>query len=1051
MSLTGIALKHRTTVYVAVVCIVIAGLLAYRALPLEAEPEVQIPIVLVSTIYPGVAPEDVERLVTNVLERELKDLDDLKEITSSSAESVSVIKIEFKTGVDLDGAFQKVRDEVDKAKSDLPSDVEAPMLIQINISDFPMMLVNVSGAYGLDKLKTVGDGLKDRFDQIPGVMEADLVGGLEREIQVYLDPARLEYYGLGVEQVIMRIQQEHRTTPAGNLPLHGMKYSVRIPGEYRDVSLMENIVLDAPGGNPVRLRDVGRVVDGHKEQESVSRIDGTECVTLRVKKQVGANIIDVADAVRATLHDAKPTLPAGTKIEILEDSSDYVRDTFDELQNTIISSIILVLGVLLFAMGVRNAIFAAIAVPISMLMSFIVLHALGITINMVVMFGFILVLGMLVDDSIVVVENIYRHASEGAPREKAALVATLEVAWPVITSTLTNMAVFAPLLLWPGIMGDFLKYMPITVIITLASSLLVALVINPVIAARFLKVRGRMTFDESGIATGRFSSRYQRFLRWSLAHPKTVLTAFAALLVGTIAIYARYNAGVEFFPNITPDRAQVTITAPQGTVLAQTDALVKKVEAIAHTEANVKTVVANVGTGGGWVDTGSAPSHAAVVNVEFKDADERVSSPWVTVESLRRKLKGLSGAEYRVDIPDMGPPTGAPVSIELSGPDYGVLSGLAAETRRLIASVKGVVDIKDDYEAGKPEIRVEVDREKAMLRQVNTAAISTAVRAAVNGIEASVLREGDETYDIVVRYDDAFRTSINDILDIRVAGGNDVQIPLRDVARVYTTGGFGSINHIDQQRTIAVTADVTGRSSSEVIPEIQKLLGAKLGRPSGYNVKYSGESQEQDEASAFLMKALLYGLMLIAIILITQFNSVIRPAIIMGSVVLSLIGVLICLLVTQTKFGVIMSGLGVISLAGVVVKNAIVLIDYTNILVEKRGLPLAEALARAGVVRLRPVILTAVAAVLGVLPIALGVSVDFKHFEIDVGSTSAEMWGPLALVIAFGLTFATVLTLIVVPVMYVAQENAANALGNVARRVRGRFSGSRAVNAEVEQ
>jgi multidrug efflux pump len=1050
MSLTGIALKHRTTVYVALVCVVIAGMLSYRSLPLEAEPEVQIPIVLVSTIYPGVAPEDVERLVTNVLERQLKDLKNVEKITSSSAESVSVIDIEFKTGVDIDSVFQKVRDEVDKAKGDLPADVEDPMLIEINISDFPMMLVNVSGKYGLDRLKKVGDGLKDRFEEVPGVLSADLVGGLEREIQIYLDPARMEHYGLGVDQVIMRIQQEHRTTPAGNLPLHGTKYAVRIPGEYRDVALMEDIVLDAPNGNPIRLRDVGRVIDGHKDQESVSRTDGTECVTLRIKKQVGANILDTADAVRGAIAELRPSFPVGTEIKILQDSSDYVRDTFDELQNTIISSIILVLGVLLFAMGVRNAIFAAIAVPISMLVSFIVLQACGITINMIVMFGYILVLGMLVDDSIVVVENIYRHASEGAERSKAALDATLEVAWPVITSTLTNMAVFAPLLLWPGIMGDFMKDLPITVIITLASSLLVALVINPVIAAKFLKVRGKRTFDESGIATGRFSSRYQKALRWCLAHPKTVLAAFIVIFAGTICAYGMFNAGVEFFPSMTPDRAQVTITAPQGTVLERTDALVKKVEAIAKTEPNVETVVANVGTGGSWVDTGSAPSHEAVVNVEFKKVKQRVSSTWDTVASLRKKMVGLAGAEYRVDVEDMGPPTGAAVSIELSGPDYGVLSGLAARTRALIATVPGVVDVKDDFEAGKPEIRVEVDREKAMERQVNTAAVSMAVRAAVNGVEASVLREGDETYDITVRYDERFRRSISDILDIRVAGGNGVQIPLRDVARVYTTGGFGSINHIDQQRTIAVTADATGRSSSEIIPDVQKLLAAKLARPAGYGIKYSGESEEQDEASAFLGKALLYGLMLIAIILITQFNSVVRPAIIMGSVLLSFIGVLVCLLVTRTKFGVIMSGLGVIALAGVVVKNAIVLIDYTNLLVEKQGLPLAEALARAGVVRLRPVILTATAAVLGVLPVAFGVSIDFKHFDVIVGSSSAEMWGPLAKVLAFGLTFATVLTLIVVPVMYVAQDNTAKMFRRLGRRIQGLFTGQRPAKAEVE-
>jgi multidrug efflux pump subunit AcrB len=413
-----------------------------------------------------------------------------------------------------------------------------------------------------------------------------------------------------------------------------------------------------------------------------------------------------------------------------------------------------------------------------------------------------------------------------------------------------------------------------------------------------------------------------------------------------------------------------------------------------------------------------------VVDIEFKDRHDRKQSTQDTVASLREKLSTLPGAQYTLSIEEMGPPTGAPVSVEIAGDDFEILEQYADEVKALIAQVPGTVDIKDDHEAGKPEIRVDIDRDEAMLRKVNTAAVATAVRAAINGIEASVLRQGDEEYDIVVRYDEDFRQSIEDISNIRVTGKDDVQIPIRDVARVYTVGGLGSINHIDQKRTIAVTADVAGRSSTEVMRDVQQVLGQKLTLKAGYALRFTGESQDQEESAAFLSRAFGIGLMLMLMILITQFNSVQRPGIILGSVVMSMIGVFIGLMITQNKFSIIMTGLGVISLAGVVVNNAIVLIDYTDKLRKKSGMPLSKALLKAGVVRFRPVLLTAITTVLGLMPMALGVSIDFRTLSVDVGAPTTEMWGPMAQAVSFGLGVATVLTLVIVPVMYLAQENA---------------------------
>ena len=1024
MKVTELALRFKTSVYVLVVFVVVAGALAYRSLPLEAAPEVKIPMLLVHTLYPGVAPADVEQLVTNVLERELKDLKDVKKMSSTSAESVSLITVEFESGVDLDNAYQKMRDQVDKAKPKLPDDAEEPVLIEINVSEFPMMLVNVSGTYDQARLKAVAEGLEEKIEQVKGVLGVDLVGGLDREVQVYLDPRKLEHHKIGVQKVIQRIQQEHLTTPAGNLRLGQSKYSVRIPGEYRDVRRMAQIVVKAPGGNPVRLADLGRVVDGYKERKTISRINGTACVTLRVKKRAGENIVRISDEVRALLSAELPRLPAGTSYAVRQDNSEFVKDVVGDLENSIITGLILVLAVLLFAMGARNASLVAISIPLSMLISFITLQALGITLNMVVLFSLILALGMLVDNSIVVVENIYRHASEGKGRVTAALGATREVAWPIIASTGTTVAVFLPLLFWPGIMGEFMRYLPMTVIVVLASSLFVALVINPVVAASFLRPGKRALLDDEGRARGPVMRAYTRVLGWSLAHPKTLLAFTLAALVVAGAIYSARSTGVELFPNMTPERAQVIIKAPQGTDLSQTDALMRGVERAARAADNSEDVVANVGFAGGFNAVGGASNtHEAVADIEFKDRHQRAGSTWDTVRQLRQKLSGLPGAEYRVEVEKGGPPTGAPVSVEISGDDFRVLRVQAEKVKALVRGVAGVVDLKDDFDGAKPEVQIRVDRDRAMLRKVDTATVAMAVRTAINGTKASVLRRGDEEYDIVVRYDGRFRRSIRDLLDIRVAGRDDVQVPLRDVARVETTAGLGSINHIDQRRTILVSSDVSGRSSAEVMADVRALLGRKVQLPPGYQFHFSGETEEQEAAQEFLGRAFMIGVMIMMMILVTQFNSVLRPAIILSSVVMSLFGVLLGLSITGSKFGIIMTGLGVISLAGVVVNNSIVLVDYATRL-RRQGLSLSDALRRAGAVRFRPVLLTAITTVLGLLPMALGVSIDFRKLTIDTGAPSMEMWGPMAQAVCFGLVFATALTLVVVPVMYLLQEQA---------------------------
>ena len=1042
MNLTEVALKFKTTVYVFILFIIITGINSYRALPPEDAPEVEIPFIMVHTVYPGVAPADMERLVTNVLEGDLKELKDVKEIKSTSSESSSMISIEFETGVDTDDAYRKVKDKVDISKSDLPDDAEDPMVIEISSADFPIMLINVSGNYDLAKLKKVGDDLQDSIEQIQGILSADLVGGIEREIHVYLDPKRMEYYQIGVGQVISRIQQEHRTTPAGNLDLGDSKYSVRIPGEYKNVSLMEDIVLKAPGGKPVKLRDIGTVVDGFKDRETISRANGVECVTLRIKKQSGENIIRIADDIRELIERKRPEFPAGTNVIIRQDESQMIRDQIKNIENSIISGLILVIIVLWFSMGFRNSTFVALAIPLSMLITFVALRVMGVTLNMVVLFALILALGMLVDNSIVVVENIFRHVSEGLSKNRAALKATQEVAWPIIASTATTVAAFAPIFWMPGISGDFMKYLPQTVITALVASLFVALVINPVIASSFLKATSKKIFDDSGEAKGPILKRYQAALKWSLNHPISLIFISILTFMSSLFLYITFGAGVEFMPVTTPLRAQITYQGPQGIQLEKTDAIIRQVETMAEEEDNCEAVIGSAGiSGGNFLSGGSGGnSNEGVVDLEFKDRTVRTHSTWDTIRSIREKLKNLAGGEFQIEAEKKGPPTGKAISVEISGPDYDVLYALAQKVKPAVAKIPGALETKDDYDGAKPEIRIEVDREKAMLRKVNSHDIALAVSTGINGTTATVLREGDEEYDIVVRFAKEYRQSINDLLDIRITGKDDVQVPLGDIASIKTTGGLGSIKHIDGYRTILISGDVSGRSSSEVMADIEKTLTSTIALPPGCSFHFTGETEMQDEIAEFLKEAFGIGIMLIFMILITQFNSVSRPLIILASVVMSLNGVMLGLVITQSKFSVLMTGMGVISLAGVVVNNAIVLIDYTDQLISIHGLKLREALIRAGTVRFRPVLLTAITTILGMIPMAIGVSIDFTSMSLDIGSENSQWWGPMAHAIIFGLLFATLLTLILVPVLYNFQEETTQKFLKLWHKIRGKES-----------
>jgi CzcA family heavy metal efflux pump len=1013
------AVKRQVTVLALLVLLVIAGVYCYVTLPRESFPDITIPYVFVTTTYEGVAPEDMEELITIPIERKLKGIDDVEEIRSTSAEGLSTVAIKFLPKVDIDDALQKVRDKVDQAKNDLPAELEDdPVIKEVNFSDMPVIRVVLSGPFSLRRLQNLAEDIQDRIESIAGVLEARLSGGLEREIHVEFDLDRVGAYNVPFSSIVGSVTNSNVNMPSGSMDIGEGKYLVRVPEDFRHPSEIFSIVAFVRDGKPVYLRDVATIQDAFKDPLTRSRINREKSVTIAVLKRSGENIVRVTDEVKRVITEMQPELPQTLKIDLTADQSNDVRLMVSDLENNIISGLILVLAVIFVFIGGQSAVFVALAIPYSMFITFMLLTGFNITLNMVVLFSLILALGMLVDNGIVIVENIYRHMQQGATRQEAAAVGTDQVAWPVITSTLTTLGAFAPMLFWPGIMGEFMGFLPQTLIMALSASLFVALMINPVLSARYQKVKitaSTLNTMEKEPLIKRF---YLSILKWSLGHRLLVIASAVILLVSATLGYVFFGKGVEFFPQTEPRRAYVNIKAPEGTNLDTSDKLVAQIEKIVAQYDDIRYVISNIGAvGGDPFSQGGTGTHISRVVLDFKDFHDRSRPSSEIIKEVRQKiLNTIYGAEVQVEKEQEGPPTGPPINIEISGEDILVLGELAARARRVIKDIAGLVDLKDNFVRGKPEIRVRVDKEKAALMGLDTYSIAYTVKAAINGVKAGVFREGKDEYDIIARLPENDRNSIKSLKRITVSGAQGQPIPLTSLAAVSLGSGIGAIMRLDQKRVVTISGDVSGRLANDVIKEINARLAQKMNWPRGYRYRFTGEQQEQAKAQAFLSKAFFACIALILLILLTQFNSFITPLIIMASVLFSLIGVFIGLLVTGTAFGIIMTGIGVISLAGVVVNNAIVLIDYINQLMA-RGLASTEALLRAGSVRFRPVMLTAITTILGLLPMATGVSLDFRKMALDIGGESSQWWGPMAVAVIFGLGFATLLTLILVPVL----------------------------------
>lgn len=1017
MILTHYAIRFRTAVLVAMAAIIVVGIASYVTIPREGTPDITIPFVFLNAIYEGVAPEEMENLVTIPLEKKLRDLDNLKEIRSVSMEGVSSISIEFTPKENINDAQQRVKEKVDLARPDLPPDLDEPIVQAFNYStDFPILMVALHGETDVERLRLVAEDLQDRVETVPGVKEASLVGLREREIRVEFDPDRLNALGLTLHEVRQRLAQENRTFSAGNLELPDTRLRVRVPGEFKLASDLTSLIIAHRNGRPIVLRDIAQVTDTFKDLDTISRVNGEPCVTIQIKKRSGENTVRINRRIQEVL-DQTP-LPPGVRLTVTLNQANMIRMMVAELENNIFSGFLLVVIVIYLALGGRNSLLVGMAIPLAMLLSFILLTIRGISLNMLVLFSLVMAVGMLVDNAIVIVENIYRNHMNGLGRTEAARVGAAEVAWPVATATLTTIAVFVPLMYWPGIMGQFMGFLPRTLILVLISSLFVALIINPAVASLLIR---RGPVQPAGGPLSRYErivNGYERLLRGALQHRGAVLFLGLLLLILSGQIYHLLDRETELFPDVEPQNATVSVRYPQGTPIEQTDALLHEVEKRVAALPDVKFGVTTVGVIGGAGMGGGSGSHLGAVTIEFLDAADRTQDTRLLIEQLRRDIGQFPGAEIKVAKQEMGPPTGAPISLEISGDDFEVLADLSAEIQRRMRRVPGVVDIQDDFEDARPEMQFVADRARAARLGVDTSTIGQWMRSSLFGMEASKLRAGEDQVDITLRLPVDNRADLDMLRNLRISLPDGRVIPLSSLGELRYAAGRGEIRRKDQKRMITINADrETDRSVDRVIADIRGEL-SDLALPVGYRIAYRGDTQEMQEASAFLGQAFAIAIGLIAIILVTQFNSLLLPLIILMSVILSMIGVLWGLILCGLRFSVIMTGVGVISLAGVVVNNSIVLVDCMN-RVRLEGLSADEAIIEAGKRRLRPVLLTALTTILGLIPMAIGWSLDIHSWppRFVAGAESSAWWAPMAVAIIFGLFFATILTLVQVPVM----------------------------------
>lgn len=1128
--LSTLALKNPTTILVLTFILALVGMNSYNSMPREAFPEVVIPQIYVGTPYPGNSSLDIERLITRPLEKEINSISGIDKLQSTSVQGFSSLDIKFDFSVTPQQALRKVKDAVDKVKGDpnFPKDLPAdPNVFEMNMSELmPAMNVNLSGDFSMDMLKDYAEILEDRFEDVPQITSVDIRGIQEKEVKVNVDLYKMESMEVTFNDIEQAIAQENMTISGGDVIVDGLRRNIRVIGEFQDWRDIANIIVKQEKFNIVYLRDIASVSFEGKERESFAREYGNPVIMLDVMKRGGENLLEASDAIHKIIDQAKKNdFPESLNITITSDMTDKTRTQVSELENSIIFGTILVVGVLLFFLGLRNAAFVGIAIPLSMFIAFFLLNAMGVTLNMMVLFSLVLALGMLVDNGIVIVENIYRLMDEGYKPFEAARYGAGEVAWPIIASTATTLAAFVPLALWPGLMGEFMQYLPITLMIVLGSSLFVALVINPVLIGLMARMSnknvkklafviialgllitlngaagGGNMFVIIGIfilinpkvvspATVRFQEsflpkleeKYKNFLASALKNKRPIGIFFGMILLLLFSFALVFVAApkVEFFPINQPAYLNIFIEKPIGTDINETDKVSKMVERkvmdffereqgylISKNENNedkmdttfidgglgfmVKSIIGQVGNGtsdpAAGPSIGNTPDKARiqVSFVEYADRKGILSSD--VMNTVREELKGFPGVSIVVDKDAAGPPMGKPINIELTGEDYDLIINEAEKMLGFLntKNVAGVEELKMNIQTGKPELIIDIDERKARRLNISTAQIGTTIRTALFGKEISQFKQGEDEYDITLRLNEATRNNIDNLMNQRITfrdmlTGQIRQVPISAVASVKKSSTISAVKRIDMKRLIAIQSNVLeGYNANEVVAEMKDFL-ADYQVSEGVNWKFTGQMEEQNKEMAFLGTALMTAVFMIFLIIVAQFNSISAPLIIVGAVGLSLIGVLLGLVISGMDFIIIMTMIGIISLAGVVVNNAIVLIDYTKLIItrkelalglsgeKKDRLPIPEiipSIVEGGKTRLRPVLLTAITTILGLLPMAIGLNIDFFSFfstgdpNFSVGGDNVIFWGPMSWTIIFGLSFATFLTLVVIPVMF---------------------------------
>lgn len=1010
-------------VFVLTVIIIVMGLTSYQNLPRENFPEIKRPKIFVTTIYPGVSATDMESLVTKEIEREIDGIEGLDDLSSSSSVGVSNVTVEFTSDTAVEVALRRVKERVDLAKVKLPEEAEEPVVKELSFSEIPIMIVALTHSGGIRNLEAVADDLEDEMLKVDGVLSIAISGKPEKEVAIDVFPEKLKQYGFSLDDVAGSIASENVTIPGGSLKSPSKDYSLSISGEIKDPKEFGEIVVQKDG-RQAKIKELGTISFDYAEAESIAKVNGKPAISLAVKKRGGENLLRIVDEIKQIIEDKKPSFPAGTGVLYTMDASEQVLDMIYDLENNIFTGLLLVIVTTLFFLGPINATFVSLGIPFSMLISFFALQMLGITLNMVVLFSLILALGMLVDNGIVIVENIYRHRSLGKSRVEAAIDGCSEVAVPIATSTLTTVLAFFPIVFMPGIMGEFMAYLPKTVILVLTSSLMVAITITTVFCSRFLRfnTQAAKAMESGSGLFNRISSLYEKALIWSLHRPWRILVV--AIFMVFSGGYMQSNFGNEavFFPKTDPAAATVSVKLPSGSPIERTAELAAPVEKIvasvpASVESIQTTVGASAGAGGGEGGPGAIEARRATVRIGFLPFVERTSSTRQSVYDYVAALDSIPGAEIKVTAAEDGPPSGHDLDYEVTGRDYQIIGRISNQVFDILDRYNQSYDrIENQYEAIKPEVKVIVDREKAASYGLNTRLIASTIRNAFSGRIVSKYRQGKEENDVVVRYNQETREQLRSLSEIEIVQ-KEKRVLLSSVAKIENVSTVPTINRHSRKRAVAVYADFKedAVNKEKIKAEVEQAIQA-IEVPTGYQISAGKGQDVRNESTQFLIQAFLAALMLIFMVLVVQFDSVTQPMIILVSVFLSLGGVLWGLFIFDQKFVIIMSGIGVISLAGVVVNNAIVLIDFINQQLRK-GHPLEEALLISGKARLRPVLLTALTTVIGLLPMGLGVSLDFHNFRVQFGSESAQMWAPMAWTVIFGLSFATILTLLVVPTL----------------------------------